>query len=329
MANLLFAGGEDSQFLTNVTTIKTSTDTNDFDANVARCALYTDDTYTAYIYPPSFGLQTEGWLHCMCYVDSWSGAVDLFSFYHTGTGQRVAGVKTDASSNVRLHVGGVEVSSTPGTFTLTQGLHFIDIHFIYNNTTGEIVLYVDHSERLRFTGDTTAAGTGGFDSIALYRGSNLFGRYNRYSEIIVTQTDSTIPMRLHTGYPDGLGNYNQFTGSYQDIDEVALDSSDFIYSGIVGEKHTTTTKNVSGAFSNYDVYAVAFHSAFRLSASSNVNDFAEILRENGVDSTSPGLNIPNDSSIVRQTSIYNQHPNGPQPWTRALYDATEFGWTTL
>ena len=136
-------------------------------------------------------------------------------------------------------------------------------------------------------------------------------------------------MRGHTGEPDAAGFYGQFLGDYTSVDEVALDVSDFSYSGTVGETETYNTKNVSGVFSNYEVYAVAFHSAFRLSASSNVSDFIEVIREGGVDSVSAALNIQADSSVVRKTSIYNQHPNGPQNWTRTLYDATEFGWRTI
>ena len=279
---------------------------------------------------------SEVWVH---YVTSFEDTIyDVFNhvmFYDKTTSSEVAGIKCQGNSgnNISFSLWINGIGDLPNTgFTLTTNtLYEIDLHYLPDATNGKVVLYIDKQKQIEYTGNTlpTSGSTTG-SSDALMLGAIAYD-YNaiHISQVIVADA-STVGKKLATIWPESDGTYTEFTnGTAFDIDELTLDSTDFISTDQTNKRYTANYTNIDTTYVGYDIDAVQVTTHARLPASSSINDIQHIVRNNSADHYTANLGITKDGSIYRLESLLLQNPVNNSNWTKSDVDGSEFGVKTV
>ncbi|MGZ3768285.1 MAG: hypothetical protein ACXVCP_12695 [Bdellovibrio sp.] len=117
--------------------------------------------------------------------------------------------------------------------SLSNGPIFkLDMQILNYGTNGTVNVYLNQSNSpvLTYTGDLTAGGNTGLDSVWISGGNSS----SAYSEIIASTTDTRL-MSLVALTPNAAGDTSQWTGAYTDIDETVYNDSDNIASSASGD----------------------------------------------------------------------------------------------
>jgi hypothetical protein len=220
-------GGEDISFPNGASPPVGVTTSGWFRSNYARCAL-SMELHTGYSKAFSGGGVTSCWLSVRFYL--------LNGYY---TAQRSIGLIKNSTTNRGIFFGCLSANKlsifkyngTTETTLVTEvgasavGLNKIDMQIIDYGGSGTVNLYVNGVLVATYTGDISVDGVSDLDSVWL--GPN--GAEIAVSEIIVASTD-TRAKSLRTHSITGAGDANAWHGTYADIDEVAINDVDFVYS---------------------------------------------------------------------------------------------------
>ncbi len=190
-----------------------------------------------------------------CYVYSSAGSTSPQSYIILGDGNqdriRIRSVSTPES--VFEYHNGSSWIGVGGNLPLPAALVRLDIRVRFDDTLGEISLYIDGNLEASFTGDTSFGNA--IDRLWFCRRSNSGSSYSTISSWFATDVDSR-PIEMVIRVPTGNGTHTDWDGSYTDIDEIGLEVSDHIDSTANGER-STFTKGSLAAYSGWAVHSVA------------------------------------------------------------------------
>jgi hypothetical protein len=125
------------------------------------------------------------------------------------------------------------VATTAVAILTINTLYKYDIQLINYGVSGTINVYQNGILILTYTGDIRITGISSFNCIQAQSGVDSNGwdyqtTQPRLSEVIVASVD-TRSLSVTTHLLNAAGSANQWTGAYTDIDEVAINDTDFIY----------------------------------------------------------------------------------------------------
>lgn len=147
-----------------------------------------------------------------------------------------------------------------------------------------------------------------------------FGVTTTWSEVIVTDTDPTLEWRLQMLNPDGAGAHAEWTnGALGDIDEIALDVSDFIDTTTAAQRDSYTMSDIDASInSSFEPVEVhTFYDLFRGGASPIANFESFIRTPVGTDSTFTTITQPPaDINTKRRVTYANDPTDGGAAWTQ-------------
>ena len=110
-----------------------------------------------------------------------------------------------------------------------------DLHVQNFGASGGIVdVYVDGTQVISFTGQASLSGFTSFDCVVAGAYNPTGGNSFTFSEVIVADEDVRA-FSLVTGVPNAAGFQDQWTGAYTDIDEIAIDDTDVVYTPSTGQ----------------------------------------------------------------------------------------------
>lgn len=165
-----------------------------------------------------------------------------------------------------------------GSWTYLLGIATIEeIVIEWNHSaSGALGFYVDGVEKSRVEGDFSALPD--IASARFWRTTTSNADY--YSEWIAS-TDNNISYRFYMNPPNAAGTHTAWSGAYTDIDEVGINTSDFISSATADQK--STFKAAARTFASpVEVKAVVV-SFYGRKGSSGPTQVAPLLRVGGTD----------------------------------------------
>lgn len=339
-ATLLYAGGEDTDFIcTGTCTVRTTSGL--FRAAWAREAYVVDnvnlDPPSNRFSTPTFSASTSLWIHAQ-YCNLWGN--DCFD---TGTDASAQMLRViDSAGNPTLVVRGtgtagqVKISSrtAAGVFTdlvtcpasVNAAVMQLDLYVNYG-TSGEVTLYNNSVQMCDYLGDVTngdaATTLERVEFASAHYDKNFSSYYGAWSEVIVATTD-TRAMSRFTANTVGNGSATGFSGTNVCSaiwGATTFNDSSFAYSGSDNVVHECTVRNSipGGAF---NVVALVM-SARVLVGTAGPLHFNFITRTNGTDYASGDFApLPSFSNITNYIQTVN--PETSAPWSVSDFTASGF-----
>jgi len=141
-----------------------------------------------------------------------------------------------------------------------------------------------------------------------------------------TNNDFLGDCRIDTLYPNGDGNYSDFTPStgsthYTLVDEVTPNTSDYNDGGTVGHRDSYAFGNLA-AITSQTVYAVQVNAAI-LKDDAGSKSAATFARSVATNTDGAGTALGTSQTYVSQ--VFEQDPNAAAAWTESTVNAAEFG----
>lgn len=232
---------------------------------------------------------------------------------------------------------GTDLSVTSGLNTLaTNTWYYIEMLVTIHNTTGAVQVRVNGADWIALTTglNTRASSNNQINEIGFGRsGSNNSATGVDYDDYYVLDQTGSAPtndflgdVRVECLFPNGAGNYTQFTPStgsnYQNVDDTtANDATDYNSSATAGQKDTYAFTNLTttgGA-----VYGVALNSRYQKSEG-GTRTVRGLSRHGGVDGTGPTF-TPGAGSWEYRQDLLLTNPSTSSAWTPSEVNAAEFG----
>jgi len=274
-----------------------------------------------------------------------AGTVGVAAFWDT-SGVEQGNLTLQATTGDLVYKRGTDSSGTIiGTSSASIGAgswHYVECKVKFDNTAGEVVIKVDGVEHLNTTGqDTLNGGTASISSVLL--GETSSGSDTnvdcKFDDLIIGDTSDssgspTIGLAndllgdctIEYLYPDGAGNYTQFTPSagvnYQNVDEGATQDGDTTYnsSSTAGHKDTFTCDNLS--ISSGTIHAVQVTNVSK-KESGGGRLIRGMVRSGGVDASGTGRYVPD--SYAHRNDIFEVDPSSAA-WTVSAVNSIEVGY---
>lgn len=205
--------------------------------------------------------------------------------------------------------------------------HYIDINFKIDASAGFFVIYLDGQEIGRFEGKTNHNGSN--ISRLIFTGDMLASGSSPFvaiSQLIVSDSESTIDMRLATLEVDGEGATSGWTGLFTDINEQDIDVNTKITSGLANDISTYTITGLSAnilASPFLNILSVNVHHYIRDNLGSP-GDVQQAVRISSIDFFGP-----TDSSIGAGYALsinrFVNNPDTTNPWVLTDIATLEIG----
>lgn len=255
----------------------------------------------------------SGWAE----TPEWTAVQELWVHYYVSCDSRTSDYLAlmDGSTAVfKMHTasGTMRLSylSAPATWTQVGSAFtvpdncYLDIYF-KSGASGEVGVYVNGVEQMTASASMTFA-----EDVTKARWTYVDNVYHNISAIAVAE-EPTIGWRVNQGYPSGNGANTAWTGDYTSVDEAALSTADYIYSGTANQVETFTHTLVA-AMTGYVPRAVAVAARSRR-GSSGPQSLQLALRSGSTDyfssSHSPGL------GFGAEVNVWNTNPDTSADWT--------------
>lgn len=245
---ILHAGGELSAFIAPVlgtSDVTEVTTAGEFNATYARSAISVGGNSGTKFSTPQFASSTDFWLHCeKKTVGSTSqGTVNVIEFFNSsGTNVVRLTNQTGFASAVgtwrpEIWNGSTWQAGAGTAFTHTSSsIIIVDVHIVVGGSTTTVDLYHGGALQASVSVSTTAVSNIASVSFKNHDSSSP----TRYSQIICTDAENTIGMKLATMVPNANSAVNTaWTGDYTAIDEATtVDDTDFISGANDGDVET-------------------------------------------------------------------------------------------
>lgn len=267
----------------------------------------------------------EGWIHFINVdVDTPPAGVDImYASDLDNNDQPIVGLRMAASEFVEFTLGGNTIVGGPSVDF--SGTATWDLHYIMSATTGLIELYRDgvSTPVMSYSGDTTVAGSTGFNKVAFKKqGSSAFAYYGLAEVIVGDVNDPTLNYRLVTMEPDAAGTFSGMTGTVTDVNEEQLDINTGLSTTAVNQKHSFTTADIDASLNTLAVKAIVTSAAAVLDPNGPVNDISLGVLSSGSESSSSG-GYAKTGGVERVQKIFPTDPNTSSAWTHASANAVE------
>lgn len=286
-------------------------------------------------YIPLGSSLTDIWIHLRVYTSGVLGTTQEMFVLKNGTTDEYRVAASPGSSSILWKVQKT-VDGTNWTDLVSFNLGLgttstLDIRIKAHATTGEVRVCVNGFQVGTFSGSTTSQTTA-FERIYFRTGTAASSlSLTPCNELIVTDgATPTMGWRVQSILPNAAGTYSEWTGASTAIDEVVLDTSDFIISNTTGQRFTanyvdpTTTQLGSREIKGFTVTST---SAF--STDSTPTNLQHFLRSNSSDFTTANLGQSLDAVQRTFMTVYETNPATSAKFTLVEAAAIQFGVKTV
>lgn len=259
----------------------------------------------------------------------------IFSLFSDLGANRQLTVALEPSGQVSVrrgsYTGTVIINSSVAL--VTNVWYFIELKATLADAGGTLELRVDGKNPVTYTGDTRNTGSATtFDLVAIETQNSTTDRW--VDDVYVCDATGSVnndflgDIRIETLYPNGNGTNSQFMGSdanqvdnYLLVDEAGTPvTTDYVSSGIVGEKDTYNFANLTVTTGPVKGVQIASY-AVKTDAGSRSVKALTISSGN----TATGAAVPLQTTYNTQLKVQETDPNGGGAWTIAGVNAAEFG----
>lgn len=321
--SVLFAGSENEAFALD-TTFTTYPDpvtsASHIDTDFARAGV--DLNYGAPVFAAvDLGGITEVWVHWR--YGNTNGDDDNTDFFQIMDASQQGIVRlysnSDGSWYFQYYNGSTWVDIGSTVRASANSTH--DIHCKIDGSTGEFAWYQNGTEIASTTGDTDH-----FSATISYLWWDTYDIFAAayMSEVICTDTENTVGMRLATIAPDGAGSNSDWTGAYTDIDESSVNDADFISSGTANEVSTYSMGNLSTAAAALSPVALVESSRALIGASGPQN-LQHVVRTGGTDYNGSSVSGLTTSFKNGFQTVWDVNPDTAAEWSTSEINALELG----
>lgn len=269
-------------------------------------------------------------------------AVNLQS--QTGSTFQVISLKDNTSSQVELtwlnsrrfqfSRNGTLVGSAGATTLSTSTWYYIEFYVSIKDSIslGNAQLYINGVQELNLPATTDIKNTANsFADRVNISGGGFWSFY--IDDFVVSQeADTTTPTflgdrKVATLYPDGSGNYSDFTGSdgnsvnnYQLVDETLTDDNDYVTGDAVSFRDSYSFTNPSQTPTTVDAIQVVSNIRKDDTGSRTGRTFVRVSGTNY-----EGSDITLSTSYIMDCNLYTSNPNTTLAWTASDVNALEAG----
>ncbi len=210
---------------------------------------------------------------------------------------------------------------------------YVEVKVNIHNTTGTVEVRVNGSASpvINLTGQNTRSTSNNFATGISY--TTVSGlNSTSFDDLVVLDTAGSTnnnflgDIRIDALYPNGDGNYSQFTPStgtthYTLVDETTPNTSDYNDGASVNDRDSYTMGNLS-SLASQTVYAVQTNIACAKddAGSKSAASFIRSSSTNG-----DGSSVALSTSQVYISQIFETDPNGSVAWTESTVNAAEVG----
>lgn len=173
-----------------------------------------------------------------------------------------------AGGVVQLYRGGSPGTSSSATLIATSSTavtydawNFLELKATIHDTTGSVIIELNGTEIINFTGDTRNAGTGNLIGLLAFGIGNATTVRMPLDDIYVLDGTGAAPhndflgdVKVETLVPNGNGTHSQLLGSdgnstdnYLLVDELPASVTDYVGSATVGQRDTYAMTNLATA----------------------------------------------------------------------------------
>lgn len=273
-------------------------------------------TYTTLICGFAYDAAAGNLADIMCFLD---GATIHTGLYLNANNAIVAFRATNATV----------LGTSANNVVPASGFCYIEVKVFVHDTTGTVDVKVNGASVLSLTGQDTRNGGN-----AYMTGFRIRGMANtcKVDDLYVcdtagsTNNDFLGDIRVDCLFPDGDGNYSQFTPStggshYVLVDESTPNTTDYNDGVTVGDRDSYTFGNLS-ALASQTVYAVQVCMAINKDDAGS-KSASSFVRSGGTNGDGASVALGTSQVIVPQ--IYEQNPNGSVAWTESTVNGMEAG----
>jgi len=326
---ILFAGGEFDAFIMLGSSFVFDAGSPNGDPNFCRGGM----SYAAGSEPvtPDFGAdQLEVWAHMVTRQNGSSpqgSGFDLLELRNSSD-QGVVRLRMIAAGTIQLqYYNGTAWTAVNPTFNISGNtVYSMDLYVKIDDVAGMIEWYRNGVLQASFYGDTNLFSGASIRKAKIGMLSNVNGGANRsdQSEIIIA-TQDTRSMRLATLVPNGNGALDQWTGSFNDVDEVGVYTDfDYISSGTAEQVELFTVSDLSATAQTLDVVGVVVTGRGRKGAGGPQN-LQMAIYTGGVQYNTGDLPGLTNAFATLQPAIWDQNPQTLAPWTVAEVQQLQIG----
>lgn len=223
-------------------------------------------------------------------------------------------------------------SSAAGLVPTAQWSH-IEVKVAIHNTTGTVEVRVNGSASpvINLTSQNTRSTSNNFATgVSPTAVSGFSATY--FDDFFVCDTAGSTnnnflgDCRIDALFPNGDGNYTQFTPStgtthYTLVDESTPNTTDYNDGASVNDRDSYAMGNLS-ALTSQTVYAVQTNVAV-LKDDAGSKSVATFIRSSGTNGD--GASVPLSTSQAYVSQVFETNPNGGGAWTESTVNAAEVG----
>jgi hypothetical protein len=261
--------------------------------------------------------------------DNFSDSRKILSFFDGATEQMTLRQNT-TTGTLSVYRGATLLA----TSTLSLGAsayNYIEFLCTFHGSTGVYTVKVNGATWITGTGANTISSANAYANWA-YIGnvsSTVGGMYadDYYVCDGTGSTNNTFlgDVRIDTLYPDGDGNYSQFTTSsgsthYTLVDEATPNTSDYVYDGTTGHKDSYTFANLPSLTGT--VFGVQASASLYKDDAGSIS--ARLLARSSTTNVTGATRALNNTPTYYST-VFETDPNGAITWTQSSVNAAEFG----
>ena len=212
----------------------------------------------------------------------------------------------------------VNVADAPSVYFAPGVRYRIDIYLKVHSTEGRIVVYVDGTKIIDFTGNTMPTGTG---NMIARMGIARYLTNTTYSAMIISDIDSR-PYNFYQLLPTGNGDETAWTGDYTSVDETGINDADAITSTAVGSVETFTFPDLPSDLNSLELLTVILSG--RAQGSGSPGEIMGIARISTTNHESPG-EYETSPNYLPQQWRFDLNPSTGLPWIGSQVNSAQFG----
>ena len=268
-----------------------------------------------------------------------NGNAQLLEFRNGGTVQVTISLTPGGGFNIERGTS-TDIANTAGNFVHNDNWHFIEALVTISDTVGVVTIRVDGELVESFTGlDTLVTGTT-IDRIAIdYAGGT--GSTMDLDDFYILDTLGSAPqntflgdIKIDTLFPDGDGNYTEFTTTnpasptthWDKVEEPAVDTTSFNETTTANQRDTFTMGNLA-AITNETIFGVQQVSHAQDTA--GTSNFRNKLRISATDFDGASQALLNGTDAFYR-EMWDLDPNaGPGAWVASVINGMESGYEDL